>query len=86
MTGEVVLPAERTTARLMVAGVGFETVGIVGLDVRLEIVGTGEGYESAVSNDMARIGTWNVYLEDTSGIGTCAWDLPACSRSWRGAR
>lgn len=43
VTGEVVLAAKGTTAGLVVASVGLEAVGVVGLDVGLEVVRASEG-------------------------------------------
>lgn len=44
MTSEIVLATEGATARLMVAGVGLEAVGVMSLDVGLEVVGAGKRY------------------------------------------
>lgn len=50
MARKIVLPAEGPAARLVVAGVGLKPVGVVGLDVRLEVVSARKGYRGYVSN------------------------------------
>ena len=42
VASEIVLAAERATTRVVVTSVGLETIGVVGLDVGLEVVCTGE--------------------------------------------
>ena len=43
VTGQVVLAAERATTGLVVASIGLCAVGVMGLDVSLQVEGAGEG-------------------------------------------
>ncbi len=43
VAGEVMLPAERPAARLVVTSIGLEAVGVVGLNVGLEVIRASEG-------------------------------------------
>ena len=53
VTSKIVLATERSPTRLVMTSVGLETVGVVGLDMSLEVISASKGYTSNVVSDRA---------------------------------